>query len=199
MAPEHSVKARWRRRNTLEMALLTAVMFGFGFAFAPLYDMLCQITGLNGRSDGMLAPTTSVQTPDLSREVTVQFLTTVNSGAAWGFKAAQQEIKVHPGQFYTVNFEATNQLSEPTVGQAVPAVTPGKAAKHVKKTECFCFNQQPFKANEKKLMPVRFMIERELPKDVTTVTLAYTFFDMTTVASTSKANSASTAGETRFN
>jgi len=199
MAPEHTVKARWRRRKPWALALLTAVMVGFGFALAPLYDMLCQITGLNGRSDGMLAPTTSVQTPDVSREVTVQFLTTVNSGAAWGFKAAQQEIKVHPGQFYTVNFEATNQLSEPTVGQAVPAVTPGKAAKHVKKTEGFFFNQPTFKANRKKQGPGRRQHAHAPPKDVTTVTLAYTFFDMTTVASNRKAESASRAAETRFN
>ena len=184
MASDQPLEARGkRRRSTWELALLTAAMFGFGFAFAPLYSALCQLTNLNGRDEAMLVPATVKESPDLTREVTVQFLTTVNGGREWDFRAVQSQIVVHPGQFYTVNFEATNVLAEDVVGQAVPGVTPGRAARHLKKTECFCFTQQPFKAHEKKLMPVRFMIEHDLPKDVNTVTLAYTFFDVTRVAS----------------
>lgn len=171
-----------RKRSLLEMSVFTLAMFGFGFAFAPLYSALCQLTGLNGRSDSMLVASTLAETPDLNRTVTVQFLTVVNGGREWQFRPEQSEIKVHPGQFATVNFVAENMLDQDVVGQAVPAVTPGKAAKHVKKTECFCFTQQAFKAREKKIMPVRLMLDPDLPKDLNTVTLSYTFFDVTELA-----------------
>lgn len=174
--------SRRRRRGVWELALLTAAMFGFGFAMVPLYNALCEITGLNGRDKGMQLVATVQEQPDLSREVTVQFLTVVNGGREWTFKPEVSEMKVHPGQLYTVNFTAENQLDQDVVGQAVPAVTPGKAAKHLKKTECFCFNQQPFRAREAKLMPVRFMLDPELPADVGTVSLSYTFFDVTELA-----------------
>jgi len=177
-----SPKAARKKRSLLEMSVFTAVMFGFGFAFAPLYSALCQLTGLNGRSESMLVASTLQSAPDLSRSVTVQLLTVVNGGREWRFKPMQSEIKVHPGEFVTVNFEAENLLDQDVVGQAVPAVSPGKAAKHVKKTECFCFTQQPFKAREKKIMPVRLMLDPELPKDLNTVTLSYTFFDVTELA-----------------
>jgi len=177
-----SPKAARKKRSLLEMSVFTAVMFGFGFAFAPLYSALCQLTGLNGRSESMLVASTLQSAPDLSRSVTVQLLTVVNGGREWRFKPMQSEIKVHPGEFVTVNFEAENLLDQDVVGQAVPAVSPGKAAKHVKKTECFCFTQQPFKAREKKIMPVRLMLDPELPRDLNTVTLSYTFFDVTELA-----------------
>ncbi len=171
-----------RKRSLLEMSILTLAMFGFGFAFAPLYSALCQLTGLNGRSDSMLVASNVVATPDLSRMVTVQLLTVVNGGREWQFRPEQSEIRVHPGEFTTVNFVAENLLDQDVVGQAVPAVTPGKAARHVKKTECFCFTQQAFKAREKKIMPVRLMLDPELPRDINTVTLSYTFFDVTELA-----------------
>lgn len=173
---------RRKRRSVWELALLTAAMFGFGFAMVPMYNALCELTGLNGRDKGMQLVSSVQEQPDLSREVTVQFLTVVNGGREWLFKPAVSEMKVHPGQLYTVSFTAENQLDQDVVGQAVPAVTPGKAAKHLKKTECFCFNQQPFKAREAKNMPVRFMLDPELPADVHTVTLSYTFFDVTELA-----------------
>ncbi len=174
-----------RKRSLLEMSVFTLAMFGFGFAFAPLYSALCDLTGLNGRSDGMLVAATVTAVPDLSRTVKVQLLTVVNGGRDWQFRPEVSEISVHPGEFTTVNFVAENLLDQDVVGQAVPAVTPGKAARHVKKTECFCFTQQPFKAREKKIMPVRLMLDPELPKDLTTVTLSYTFFDVTELAAQS--------------
>lgn len=173
---------RRKRRSVVELALLTVAMFGFGFAMVPLYNALCEITGLNGRDKGMQLVASVQEQPDFNREVTVQFLTVVNGGREWTFKPEVTEMKVHPGQLYTVNFTAENQLDEDVVGQAVPAVTPGKAARHLKKTECFCFNQQPFKAREAKRMPVRFMLDPELPADVETVSLSYTFFDVTELA-----------------
>ena len=176
------VKKAARKRSLWEMCLFTLAMFGFGFAFVPLYGALCELTGLNGRSESMLVASTLVSEPDQSRTVTVQFLTVVNGGREWQFKPEQSQIKVHPGEFTTVNFVAENMLDQDVVGQAVPAVTPGKAAKHVKKTECFCFTQQPFKAREKKIMPVRLMLDPDLPKDLNTITLSYTFFDVTELA-----------------
>lgn len=180
--PVTAGKKAARKRSLVEMAVLTLAMFGFGFAFAPLYSALCDLTGLNGRSDGMLVASTVTAEPDLSRTVKVQFLTVVNGGREWQFKPELSEITVHPGEFTTVNFVAENMLDEDVVGQAVPAVSPGKAARHVKKTECFCFNQQPFKAREKKIMPVRLMLDPDLPKDLDTITLSYTFFDVTELA-----------------
>lgn len=171
-----------RKRSIWELALLTVAMFGFGFAMVPLYNALCEITGLNGRDKGMMVASTAFSEPDRSRTVTVQLLTVVNGGREWQFRPETSELKVHPGEFTTVNFVAENMLDQDVVGQAVPAVTPGKAARHVKKTECFCFNQQPFKAREKKIMPVRLMVDRDLPKDVDIVTLSYTFFDVTELA-----------------
>ena len=173
---------RRRRRGVLELALLTLAMFGFGFAMVPLYNALCEIAGLNGRDSGMQLVATVQEQPDLAREVTVQFLTVVNGGREWVFKSDVAEMKVHPGKLYSVNFTAENQMDHAVVGQAVPAVAPGRAAKHLKKTECFCFNQQPFAAREAKLMPMRFMIDPELPADVRTVSLSYTFFDVTALA-----------------
>ena len=180
-APQ-AAPATSRRRSTIEMVALTLAMFGFGFAMVPLYDALCEITGLNGRDDGMLVASTVTAEPDLSRKVKVQLLTVVNGGREWQFRPEVSEIEVHPGEFATVNFVAENMLDQDVIGQAVPAVTPGKAARHVKKTECFCFNQQPFKAREKKIMPVRLMLDPDLPRDLTTVTLSYTFFDVTELA-----------------
>ena len=173
---------RRRRRGVLELALLTLAMFGFGFAMVPLYNALCEIAGLNGRDSGMQLVATVQEQPDLNREVRVQFLTVVNGGREWVFKSDVAEMKVHPGKLYSVNFTAENQMDHAVVGQAVPAVAPGRAAKHLKKTECFCFNQQPFAAREAKLMPMRFMIDPELPADVRTVSLSYTFFDVTALA-----------------
>lgn len=176
---------RRRRRGVLELALLTLAMFGFGFAMVPLYNALCEIAGLNGRDSGMQLVATVQEQPDLNREVTVQFLTVVNGGREWTFKSDVAEMKVHPGKLYSVNFTAENQMDHAVVGQAVPAVAPGRAAKHLKKTECFCFNQQPFAAREAKLMPMRFMIDPDLPADVRTVSLSYTFFDVTGLAADS--------------
>ena len=170
------------RRGSWKLALVVLFMFGFGFALVPLYGAICQLTGLNGKSAGLLAADGKQEQVDLSRTVKVQFATTVNGGRVWSFSADQPEIEVHPGQLYTVYFDAKNQQDQDVVGQAVPSVAPWSAAKHLHKTECFCFSQQPFKAGEAKHMPVRFTLDPELPADVDTVTLSYTFFDVTELA-----------------
>lgn len=169
------------RISLVRLSALTLAMFGFGFALVPLYNMLCDAIGLNGkvRMEAVAADGAIV---DTSRTVTVEFVTTVNASAPWEFRPDVQKITMHPGEFRTVTFYARNLRDEATVGQAVPQVAPWDAARHLRKSECFCFNNQPFAALEGKHMPVVFTLDPELPPDVDTVTLSYTFFDVTQAA-----------------
>ena len=170
------------RRHSWRLLLVVVAMFGFGFALGPLYNALCRVTGINGKLSGEVADAAAIQAVDESRLVTVQFVTTVNGGKPWEFRAEQAEVRVHPGQVTTVQFWMRNTEDRDIVAQAVPNVAPWDAAKHMHKTECFCFNNQPFKAGEGKDMPVRFVLDPALPADVDTVTLSYTFFDVTETA-----------------
>lgn len=167
------------KRHGLRLVVVVVAMFGFGFALGPIYDAICKVTGINGKTSGMVADASALPVVDESRLVTVQFVTTVNGGKPWKFSAEQAEVRVHPGQASTVNFTLVNTEARDVVAQAVPNVAPWNAAKHLHKTECFCFNNQPMKAGESKEMPVRFVLDPALPADVDTVTLSYTFFDVT--------------------
>jgi cytochrome c oxidase assembly protein subunit 11 len=172
-----AVSLRARNRRTAKwLAMLTLAMFAFGFALVPLYDVFCEITGLNGKTGRVEAAALDAQV-DLTRDVTVQFVTSVNGGAQWEFVPQTSQMTVHPGGVYEAFFTARNVANSATVGQAVPSVTPNTAAAHFNKTECFCFTRQEFAAGESKLMPVRFIVDRDLPKQVQTITLSYTFFD----------------------
>lgn len=163
----------------LRTLLLVAVaMFGFGFALVPLYDVLCEITGLNGKVEGA-AVKEVVYTVDKDREITVEFMTSLNESAPMVFRSEMKKIKVHPGEYYTVNFYAENLTDKIMVAQAIPSISPGLAAEYFKKTECFCFTEQTFKPREGRTMPVRFVVNPDLPKQYKTITLAYTFFDNT--------------------
>lgn len=156
-------------------------MFGFGFALVPLYDVFCEITGFGGRTN-----TESVaveEAPDLSREIRVEFVTTVNSYAPFEFDADLNSMTVHPGKMYFATFTARNMTENDKVAQAVPSVAPVAAAEHFVKIECFCFNSQEFTANEEKAMPLQFIVDPDLPDYVDTITLQYTFFDTASVAS----------------
>jgi cytochrome c oxidase assembly protein subunit 11 len=172
-APE---RARRIRRSARAMALVTLAMFGFGFALVPLYDVFCEITGLNGKTGRVEASALDGQA-DLSRTVTVEFVTSVNGALPWEFTAEVTRMTVHPGQLYEANFLARNISSVETAGQAVPSVAPNTAALYFNKTECFCFSRQEFGAGESRRMPVRFIVDRNLPEQVRTITLSYTFFD----------------------
>lgn len=167
-----------------QLGLVVVGMFAFGFALVPLYDALCNITGLNGKSDSIISAAEDINfQADENRLITVQFLTTVNQGMPWAFSAEKNQIKVNPGKLSTVYFNARNQTEQDMVGQAVPSVRPADAARYLHKTECFCFTQQPFLAQESREMPVRFVIDPALPDHVQTITLSYTFFDATQLAS----------------
>ena len=172
---------RPQRRHVWRLGVLTLAMFGFGFALGPLYSALCEAIGINGKMKLEVAAVEPL-TVDTSRTVNLEFVTTVNGGKPWKFRAEQPTIKLHPGEMVTVNFYAENTEDHDIIAQAVPNVAPWDAARHVRKTECFCFNQQPFKAGEVKTMPVRLMLDPALPKSISTVTLSYTFFDVTQTA-----------------
>ncbi len=150
-------------------------MFGFGFALVPLYDVFCDITGLNGKTGDQYASHEQVQV-DTSREIKVEFLANVNAEMPWEFKPLTYSVKVHPGEASRIEYVAINKTDRDIIGQAVPSVSPGIAAAHFQKTECFCFTEQVLKAGEEKIMPVVFMIDPSIDEDVHEVTLSYTFF-----------------------
>ena len=170
-------------RSFVRIAIVAVAMFGFGYLLVPLYDVFCEITGLNGKT-GRIDDTeiAARYQPDLSRTVTVQFVANNNLGMPWEFAPTVASMQVHPGKLYTTSFTARNPTTYKMIGQAVPSVAPGKASRYFNKTECFCFNEQPLAAGETKDMPLRFIVDPNLPGDVTTLTLAYTVFDVTQVA-----------------
>jgi cytochrome c oxidase assembly protein subunit 11 len=165
------------RRTTTKLLLVVLGMFGFGYALVPLYNVFCDITGANGKTQREDTAVAEASVVDTSRTITVQFTTAVMGAMPWEFRPDVRSIKVHPGALTTVNFYAHNMADFAIVGQAVPSVAPGEAAAHFKKTECFCFTRQPLKAGEVKHMPVRFIVDTDLPKDVNTITLSYAFFN----------------------
>jgi len=176
--------------------LLFAVvgMFGFGFALVPLYDVFCDITGLNGKTGEQYVSDAPIQI-DTSREIKVEFLANLNAEMPWDFEPLTRSVRVHPGEASRIEYVVRNNTDRDIVGQAIPSVAPGLAAAHFQKTECFCFTEQVLKAGEEKIMPVVFMIDPSLDEDISEVTLSYTFFikpgsedaNVTTEAKTAKA------------
>jgi cytochrome c oxidase assembly protein subunit 11 len=151
-------------------------MFSFGFALVPLYDVFCDVTGLNGKTDGEQYVAAEPVKVDTTRNIRVEFLANLNDGMPWKFKPLTYEMTVHPGETAKVEYMAKNVTDKDIIGRAVPSVTPGLASSHFKKTECFCFTEQELKAGEEKIMPVIFMIDPDLDQDIHEVTLSYTFF-----------------------
>ena len=175
----HQANAR-----TAKKTLLVAVaMFGFGFALIPLYSVLCNAFGLNGRFIDLKKTEkaeyiTQVEShKDLTRTVKVEFLTILNQKLNWEFRALQNTIEVHPGVVSEAKFYAKNLTSKTVVAQAIPSITPGLAAKYFSKLECFCFTQQTFKPGEEREMLLRFYVDPHLPKNINLLSLGYTFFD----------------------
>ncbi len=169
-------RLRANRRTARRLAIVVLAMFGFGYALVPLYDVLCEITGLGGRT-GVVAAGSLDGGVDTGRTVKVQFLGTVNSRLPWEFRPNVASMEVHPGQIYETTYFARNLSEAATVGQARPSVAPSVASLHFNKTECFCFVEQEFAPGEARDMPVRFVLSRDLPADIATVTLSYTFFN----------------------
>ncbi len=166
------------RNLAKKLGLVVVLMFGFGFALAPLYDVLCRLTGQNQVVQGSTEEQ-AMFAVDASRELRVEFITSVNGSTPLQFRAEMSSLKVHPGQFYTVTFFAKNLTAQPLKAQAIPSISPGLAEEYFKKTQCFCFTTQEFAPNEEKTMPVRFVVNPSLPERYKTITLSYTFFDKT--------------------
>jgi cytochrome c oxidase assembly protein subunit 11 len=141
--------------------------------------VFCDITGFGGRTNTTAQLAT--EAPDLSREIRIEFVTTVNNYAPWQFEPAVDSMTVNPGKMYYANFTATNLSGEERVGQAVPSVAPVTATEHFQKIECFCFDSQEFTANEQRSLPLQFIVDPNLPEYVDTITLSYTYFESTYV------------------
>jgi cytochrome c oxidase assembly protein subunit 11 len=159
----------------LRLLVLALGMFAFGFALVPLYDVFCDLTGFGGRTNETAV--VMEENRDESREIRLEFVTTVNEYAPWTFAPSVKSMTVHPGGMYEATFIARNLTNRDKIAQAVPSVAPSQAGSFFKKLDCFCFTSQEFAANEERELPVRFIIDSDLPDYVDTITLSYTFFD----------------------
>lgn len=159
------------------LVLICLAMFAFGFALVPLYDVFCEITGINGKTAATAA--SASKRIDESRTITVEFLANRDPAMPWDFAPEMQKIQLHPGQVTVMNFYVENHTNEAMIGRAVPSVSPGEAARYFKKIECFCFVEQPLDAHERKAMPVQFYVDPELPSQFTTITLSYRLYKNT--------------------
>ena len=163
-------------RTLSKLLLMVAVMFGFGYAMVPFYRAFCNLVGINQLGDRASEITARNSQVDESRTITVEF--DANAHGPLRFKPAKSSLTVHPGQIATIEYEVANQQGHEVRAQAIPSYAPAQAASYFKKIECFCFTQQTLKAGEAKEFPVVFVVDPKLPKDVNTITLSYTFFDL---------------------
>jgi cytochrome c oxidase assembly protein subunit 11 len=160
-----------------KLALIAVLMFGFGYGLVPVYKQICELTGVNYLTlkDDTAKPIANSQI-DKSREVTVEF--DANTQGPWRFRPVVGSVKVHPGELTQIMYEVVNKQSYKMDAQAIPSYAPQQATAYFKKVECFCFKQQTLGPNEARQMPVVFYIDPALPKDVKTITLSYTFFEV---------------------
>ncbi len=188
LTPTPSPSRRWAllQRANLDMmgklALIVALMFGFGYAMVPMYKHICEALGLNvltlteQQVPGAAASIKANTQVDVSRTITVDF--DANARGPWDFKPESRSVQVHPGQIVTVIYEFRNKQDRTMSAQAIPSYAPKQATNHFKKLECFCFTEHKLAPGESKRWPVTFVIDPKLPKDVSTITLSYTFFEV---------------------
>ena len=164
-------------KKLIKKLVFTVVfMFGFGFALVPLYDVFCDITGLNGKTNSEAAAASDAV--DTSRLITVEFIARTQGNFPWTFQPEIKRMKVHPGEMHELNYLVENLSADDMVVQAIPSVAPGMAASYFHKIECFCFNHQPLVQGQKADLGLQFYIDRDIPEEYTTVTLSYTVFDI---------------------
>ena len=173
---------RANKRLARKLLIVAVAMFGFGYLLAPMYDVLCKVTGLNGKPGRIAANAAAAGGVDTSRLVTVEFTASAQSGLPWEFRPETKQLKLHPGETAEVKYYVRNLAQETITGQAVPSVAPGVSAGHFKKIECFCFTRQRLEPGEAREMPVRFYVDAGLDRDVHTITLAYAFFNTDTAS-----------------
>lgn len=166
-------------RTTLRKLLVVSVlMFGFGWALVPLYQKICELTGINvltARNPDAENAARNTQV-DRTRTVIIEF--DANKQGAWRFRPHKNYVEAHPGELIQVQYDLVNLESRPMAGQAIPSYAPMQAAQYLQKLECFCFQQQVLAASETRQFPVLFFIDPKLPSDVKTITLSYTFFEV---------------------
>lgn len=171
-------------RMTAKLAVIAALMFGFGYALVPIYKAICDALGINvltvaerrsGAGADVRERPANTQV-DRTRTVTIEF--DANARGPWDFKPAQRSVQVHPGEVATVMYEFRNVQNRTMAAQAIASFAPMNSASHFNKIECFCFNEYTLKPGESRQWPVTFYVDAKLPKDVTTITLSYTFFEV---------------------
>jgi cytochrome c oxidase assembly protein subunit 11 len=183
LAPHSRALQRDNRALLRKLAVIAVLMFGFGYALVPLYKSICEALGINILSlserqvTGVGKPADGSNTQiDRSRTITVEF--DANARGPFDFKPAQSSLEVHPGELTTVMYEFRNSQNRTLAAQAIPSYAPKQATAHFNKLECFCFNEYTLAPGESKQWPVVFVIDPRLPKDVRTITLSYTFFEV---------------------
>ena len=153
-------------------------MFTFSFALVPLYDVFCEVTGLNGKIELKATSDANIEIEN-GRDLSVQFVSHNNEQMPWAFKPSEDSIKIRTGKYHTTSFYVKNTTNKMMTAQAIPSVAPSNAAAHLKKLECFCFEQQELKPGEDALLPVRLLVSDELPENIENIILSYTIFDVT--------------------
>lgn len=171
-----SDRPRRNRRLALQLGFVALFFAGFGFALVPLYDVLCDLTGLNGKTNTSPMVADKNTQVDASRSVKIEFLSHSMPGVGLTIKPDQFSIRIHPGAISMMNYTVSNHSDLVFVGQAIPSITPAAAAQYFEKLECFCFKQQSFAPGETRTLPVVFVVNPKMSRDVSTVTLSYAFF-----------------------
>jgi cytochrome c oxidase assembly protein subunit 11 len=188
------MKFELRRLNRAllgKLVIASLLMFGFGFAMVPIYESICEITGVNvltQRDESAEAFARNTQV-DTTRRVTVEF--DANSHGPWQFKPEIGSVSAHPGELVTVQYALTNRTIHPVAGQAIPSYAPKHASEYFKKLECFCFRQQALNGGETRRFTVVFVLDPQLPNDVHNITLSYTFFEVGGSSASSSAGTGS--------
>ena len=163
------------RKLFVRLAVVAVAMFGFGYALVPLYYRVCEALGINTLGEVAAAPRNSQV--DLARKVTIEFDANAH-GLAFRFRPLVNHVDVHPGELATVEYEVRNDQPVAVTAQAVPSYGPQNAGEYFKKIECFCFTQQTLGPGESRRMPVVFVVDPKLPKDVSSIAISYTFFEV---------------------
>ena len=165
------------KKTLIRLVVAVPLMFAFGFALVPLYNVFCEVTGINGKifqsehNDEFIS--------EEGRPIALQFISTNNENMPWVFKPSEQVMKIQTGKSHSATFYVKNTTNKKMTAQAVPSVAPSNAAEHLKKLECFCFEQQELMPGEEAILPIRLLVSNELPKNIKNIILSYTIFDIT--------------------
>jgi len=166
-------------KKTIKLLCFSVLgMFTFSFALVPLYDVFCEVTGLNGKIELEATTNQNLET-EIGRDVSIQFVSHNNEQMPWIFRPSESQIKIQTGKYHTATFYVKNPTNKRMIAQAIPSVAPSNAASHLKKLECFCFEEQELAPGEEALLPVRLIFDDELPDSIKSVVLSYTIFDVT--------------------